>query len=202
MCIRDRGSVAAKGRRKRKAAGRHATVSPVELPKQPLQPAPVQNTKERGDGPVAVRSPIVRRLAKELGVDPRSVIATGNDGAVTRADVLKAAAAIGEGAGAARAIVTPTATPPGDEVAGLHGLRLASSEKLSPLRKAVSAKMSRSRSEIPEATVWVDVDFTELWQLRPQMAAEGERPPSVTTLVARFVPVSYTHLDVYKRQAM
>ena len=47
--------------------------------------------------------------------------------------------------------------------------------------------MSRSRSEIPEATVWVDVDFTELWRLRPQMAAEGERPPSVTTLVARFV---------------
>ena len=35
--------------------------------------------------------------------------------------------------------------------------------------------------------MWVDVDFTELWRLRPQMAAEGERPPSVTTLVARFV---------------
>src|SRR5690606_36062777 len=84
----------------------------------------------------------------------------------------------------------PTFTPSaltGDEVAGLHGLRLTSADRLSPLRKAVSAKMSRSRAEIPEATVWVDVDFTELWALRPQMVDTGGRAASITTLIARFV---------------
>lgn len=188
------GSVAAKGRRKRKPSPRHEAVVPIEA--QLAQPAAAHATASQAAapqaaeghraGPVAVRSPIVRRLAKELGVDPRAVVATGADGAVTRTDVLKAAEALG--ASAARAELAPAAAAaPGDEIAGLHGLHRASSEKLSPLRKAVSAKMSRSRSEIPEATVWVDVDFTELWRLRPQMAAEGERPPSVTTLVARFV---------------
>ena len=43
-------------------------------------------------------------------------------------------------------------------------------EPLSMLRRAVATKMSRSRTEIPEATVWVDVDVTELWALRASMA--------------------------------
>lgn len=185
------GSVAAKGRRKRKPSPRHEAVVPIEA--QLAQPAAAHATASQAAapqaaeghraGPVAVRSPIVRRLAKELGVDPRAVIATGSDGAVTRADVLNAAKQLG----AADSVRAEAAAPAGDQAPGLHGLRVASAEKLSPLRKAVSAKMSRSRSEIPEATVWVDVDFTELWRLRPQMAAEGERPPSITTLVARFV---------------
>ena len=177
------GSVAAKGRRRRKAGAPATEPAPVAIATAP-EPAPAPASAPASPqgtafGPVAVRSPIVRRLARELGVDPRAIAATGSDGAVTRADVLRAAEALG----------TPAANtqPAGDEVAGLHGLRLASAEKLSPLRKVVSAKLSRSRSEIPEATVWVDVDFTELWQLRPQMAAAGERPPSVTTLIARFV---------------
>lgn len=180
------GSVAAKGRRRRKASPRHEAVASSEASQQPAQPEAQQNAEERRSGPVAVRSPIVRRLAKELGVDPRAIAATGSDGAVTRADVLRAAEGVRSSAQSASPLTAVT-PPTGDEVAGLHGLHLASSEKLSPLRKAVSAKMSRSRSEIPEATVWVDVDFTELWQLRPQMAQEGERPPSITTLVARFV---------------
>lgn len=173
------GSVAAKGRRRRKAGAPTTEPAPVAIAAAPAPASAPASPQGTAFGPVAVRSPIVRRLARELGVDPRAIAATGSDGAVTRADVLRAAEALGAPAA--------NTQPAGDEVAGLHGLRLASAEKLSPLRKVVSAKLSRSRSEIPEATVWVDVDFTELWQLRPQMAAAGERPPSVTTLIARFV---------------
>ena len=52
------------------------------------------------------------------------------------------------------------------------------------LRRTVSAKLARSRSEIPEATVWVDVDATALWQLRQSM---GEAKPSLTAFVAKYV---------------
>lgn len=211
------GSVAAKGRRRRKApgapldslgavsaagvvtafetAGAPSSSSLLEIPitesgkaaVEVLAPAAaVLCESQAASGPVAVRSPIVRRLARELGVDPRSVIATGSDGAVTRADVLNAAKT-SDVAPVTDQAAGNSALPDGNEVAGLHGLRLASSERLSPLRKAVSAKMTRSRSEIPEATVWVDVDFTDLWALRPKMADEGDRPPSITTLIARFV---------------
>lgn len=159
-------------------------------------------------GPVAVRSPIVRRLARELGVDPATVTPTGSDGVVTRADILRSAAVGSDaaahahnGSGAAPeglaqpaaipgASATSAATPaaagtPAQEPAA--PLRVVRTERFSPLRKAVSAKLSRSRSEIPEATVWVDVDVTELWELRRAMAPAGEAPPSVTALFARYV---------------
>jgi pyruvate dehydrogenase E2 component (dihydrolipoamide acetyltransferase) len=72
----------------------------------------------------------------------------------------------------------------------VDGLPVLSRERMSPLRKAVSAKLSRSRAEIPEATVWVDVDATELWNLRAQMAPEGGKAPSLTALVARFTLIA------------
>lgn len=164
------GSVAAKGRRRRK----------------PTHDAPEAAVSPATNRTVAVRSPIVRRLAKELGIDPRDITATGADGSVTRSDVLRAAGPKNERhADAPRSSPHPVQAE--REAAGLHGLTVRDVEPLSPLRRAVSAKLSRSRSEIPEATVWVDVDFTELWNGRPQMVAAGERPPSLTTLIARFV---------------
>ena len=67
------------------------------------------------------------------------------------------------------------------------------------LRKAVGAKMSRSRSEIPEATVWVDVDATELWNVRRSMAADPalEVPvPSFTAMVASYVVAALERFPV------
>ncbi|MCE4027540.1 2-oxo acid dehydrogenase subunit E2 [Microbacterium sp. Au-Mic1] len=151
-----------------------------------------------GIRPVAVRSPLVRRLARDLGVDVRRLSPTGSDGAVTRADVLRAAVdqavdgislhELAAPAGRERAAAADVdASGSGETV---DGLAVASRERMSPLRKAVSAKLTRSRSEIPEATVWVDVDVTELWTLRAAMAPEGGRAPSLTALVARFVLIA------------
>ncbi|MCW2287144.1 pyruvate dehydrogenase E2 component (dihydrolipoamide acetyltransferase) [Leucobacter luti] len=166
------GAGPAKGRRRRagtavrQAAPANAT---------PSSAAP-EAARPRSDRPVAVRSPIVRRLARELGIDPATVAPSGTDGAVTRADVLRAAE---NTASQASEPVAPLGAEPSQ-------LTVISSERFSPLRKAVSATLSRSRSEIPEATVWVDVDVTRLWELRPDMAAPGERAPSVTALFARY----------------
>ena len=47
--------------------------------------------------------------------------------------------------------------------------------------------LSRSRREIPEATVWVDVDATELVHARRALnAADPNRPVSLLALLARF----------------
>ncbi|MRG59303.1 2-oxo acid dehydrogenase subunit E2 [Agromyces sp. CFH 90414] len=147
---------------------------------------------------VAVRSPLVRRLARDLGVDVSGLTGTGSDGAITRTDVLRAADA---SAGTAPA---PTAPSPSAEASASPidalgsgepstgeplstGPVVAARHRMSMLRKSVSATLGRSRAEIPEATVWVDVDATDLWNLRPAMAAPGERVPSFTALLARYV---------------
>ncbi|KQQ69293.1 branched-chain alpha-keto acid dehydrogenase subunit E2 [Microbacterium sp. Leaf320] len=182
---------ATSGRRRPRAVAKvdSAPARPLATEQAPI--APQSNAAIRR--PVAVRSPLVRRLARDLGLDVHTIAPTGHDGAVTRADVLAAAVDVavdgvtaqhrGAGAGAG-AGATAGASTDGDV---LDGLPVASRERLSPLRKAVSAKLARSRSEIPEATVWVDVDATELWNLRSQMAPEGGKAPSVTALLARFV---------------
>lgn len=59
------------------------------------------------------------------------------------------------------------------------GTRIA----MSSFQKAAAAALSRSRAEIPEATIWVDVDFTALCDLR----AGHPAGPGLLAYVARFV---------------
>jgi pyruvate dehydrogenase E2 component (dihydrolipoamide acetyltransferase) len=55
------------------------------------------------------------------------------------------------------------------------------------LRRVVADKLSRSRREIPEATVWVDVDATDLLAARAALNAAGSQEPvSLLALLARF----------------
>jgi pyruvate dehydrogenase E2 component (dihydrolipoamide acetyltransferase) len=55
------------------------------------------------------------------------------------------------------------------------------------IRRMVAEKMSRSRREIPEATVWVDVDATELLAARAIInARDPARKVSILALFARF----------------
>lgn len=181
------------GRRRRRAARAAAAAvrPPAARPEPALPPAesvsaPADHSlSSAAHRTVAVRSPLVRRLARDLGVDTRAITPTGADGSVTRADVLQAAVEAGT-AEPGTAIRSDT----GDHTAGgetIDGLPIAAREPLSMLRKAVSATLSRSRAEIPEATVWVDVDATNLWNLRSAMAPAGGKAPSITAILARYV---------------
>ncbi|MFE6995577.1 dihydrolipoamide acetyltransferase family protein [Microbacterium sp. NPDC057659] len=156
----------------RRAPSGHADAAP-DRPSDPSRPAPV-----------AVRNPIVRRLARDLGLDVRTITATGVDGAVTRVDVLRAA--VDKAVDHAEAVHAASAGSAASATGDPSGLAIRSQEPLSPLRRAASTTLSRSRAEIPEATVWLDVDATELWNARKAMAPEGGRAPSMTALVARF----------------
>ncbi|SNY62848.1 dihydrolipoamide acetyltransferase family protein [Paractinoplanes atraurantiacus] len=130
-----------------------------------------------------VVSPLVRRLAREGGLDLRTVAGSGPGGLIVRADVEKALT---------KATVAESVATPGEQRIPLSGFR-----------KAVSAALTRSRSEIPEATVWVDVDATPLWELR-----ESVRPgPGILAYIARFVvaalkqyPVLNSRLDTERQE--
>ncbi|MGA8987364.1 dihydrolipoamide acetyltransferase family protein [Aeromicrobium sp.] len=124
-----------------------------------------------------VTSPLVRRLAREAGLSVRHITGTGIDGLVTRRDVQKA---IDQVDGAETAVEQASGT------GGRTGLAVARRIPLSGFRKAVSTALSRSRSEIPEATVWVDVDFTELFAIRAAAQAAGKPVPGLLAYLARF----------------
>ncbi|MEU3253042.1 dihydrolipoamide acetyltransferase family protein [Streptomyces sp. NPDC006997] len=148
-------------------------------------PASGLTNGHRGDGPVPVISPLVRRLARENGLDLRELTGSGPDGLILRADVeyaLRAAAAQGRPATSTlteprpEAVTAPASAPtaPGETRLPLKGVR-----------GAVADKLSRSRREIPDATCWVDADATELMRARAAMNASGGPKISLLALLAR-----------------
>ncbi len=120
----------------------------------------------------------MRKAARDAGVDVAAVRGSGPHGLVLRSDVERAVADVG-----------PFASPVLDSggVAGPPSEGEPQRIPLTGVRKSVADKLSRSRREIPEATVWVDVDATPLMIARAQLnARDPERPVSVLAMIARF----------------
>ncbi|MFI6277500.1 dihydrolipoamide acetyltransferase family protein [Streptomyces sp. NPDC050988] len=138
----------------------------------------------RADGPVPVISPLVRRLARENGLDLRELAGSGPDGLITRADVEHAARAAASAPTAARPPQAAAPAPaPAQSPTATHarGTRIP----LKGVRGAVADKLSRSRREIPDATCWVDADATELMHARVLMNETGGPKISLLALLAR-----------------
>ncbi|MET7488224.1 dihydrolipoamide acetyltransferase family protein [Streptomyces sp. NPDC005538] len=147
--------------------------------------APAAGTGSRGDGPVPVISPLVRRLARENGLELRELTGSGRDGLILRADVEKALrAAAAQEATAQEATLLPPATLP-TATTTTTSTDGVTRTPLRGIRGAVADKLSRSRREIPDATCWVDADATELMRARAAMNAVAGPKISVLALLAR-----------------
>ncbi|WP_329034133.1 2-oxo acid dehydrogenase subunit E2 [Streptomyces sp. NBC_01725] len=184
------GAPAARRRRVRPAASPVVSVAPAEVvdpaPAPAAAPAPTPATAPASvperSGPVPVISPLVRRLARQNGLDLRALAGSGRDGLILRCDVELAIERIGQAAPA-------PAQAPAPAVNGTSGASAAGAVTervpLRGVRGAVADKLSRSRREIPEATCWVDADATELMAARTAANAAGGPKISLIALLAR-----------------
>ncbi|WP_200302918.1 dihydrolipoamide acetyltransferase family protein [Streptomyces adelaidensis] len=158
-------------------------------------PPPAAHARPAGpDGPVPVISPLVRRLARENGLDLRKLHGSGPEGLILRADVEHALRAATLSARAPQAVAAQPAVRPGGQSAAQSGGVTAPTRAeplsgtgipLRGIRGAVADKLSRSRREIPDATCWVDADATELMAARTAMNAAGGPKISLLALLAR-----------------
>ncbi|MFF2030013.1 dihydrolipoamide acetyltransferase family protein [Arthrobacter sp. NPDC058192] len=137
----------------------------------------------------AVISPLVRRMARDHGVDLGGLQGSGASGLIMRRDV---EAAIQPAPVAASRAEEPAGVPVADTAAAgtdaRTGLGISGRTAVRGVRKAVAANMTRSRSEIPEATVWVDVDATALVEMRAALKKQDpHNTPGLLAFIARFV---------------
>lgn len=151
----------------------HEDAPAVEAPIPAVAPAPagatpammavpVTSTPPRGE---RVRvSPLARKLAATLGVDPTTLRGTGAGGAVTREDVERAAARGREPVAAAG---PPPAARPRMDVARM--------------RATIAAAMARSKREIPHYYVGHTI---ELHRALAWLADENTRRPVTERLLA------------------
>ncbi|GAB2813768.1 dihydrolipoamide acetyltransferase family protein [Actinoallomurus bryophytorum] len=128
----------------RRARKSSAASTPASSP----APAPVVRpveTAPNGGGRVAVLAkPPVRKLAKDLGVDLRSISGTGPQGSITRDDIHQAASAP-----APTRLTAVRTTGEREERVPIRGVR-----------KHTAAAMVQSAFTAPHVTEWLQVDVT------------------------------------------
>ncbi len=126
--------------------------------------------------------PPVRKLAKDLGVDLAAVVATGDGGVVTRADIEGYAAGAPSAAAAPAASAGTTAAPAagigsgtpayarGVFVGGEREVRVP----IKGVRKMVAQAMVGSAFTAPHVTEWVTVDVTATMDLVAKLKKDRE----------------------------
>ncbi|CAO5155210.1 2-oxoisovalerate dehydrogenase E2 component (dihydrolipoyl transacylase) [Frankia sp. AiPs1] len=153
-----------------------------------LAPARADGTAAGGPGwagPVAVVSPLVRRLARDHAVDLRTLRGSGPDGLIMRRDVEEAISAgpstlpIGQVFGRTFSPAAPLEDNPSinsHDGAGGGAVPDGAVVAFDALRRRAAEAFTRSRAEVPDATCWVDADATGLLAAKNALNAGGAEP--------------------------
>jgi pyruvate dehydrogenase E2 component (dihydrolipoamide acetyltransferase) len=138
----------------------------------PTSPA----TPSRAPAGEVLATPVVRKLAKDLGVDLSKVTGTGPGGRVTEEDVGTAAAAAVPAAGA----------KPLEERVPFRGKR-----------RMAAKKMVLSKSTIPHALLVDEADATNLLAMRESLREIGQREGVKITILPFLIQAVVTALRVH-----
>ncbi|CAB4366448.1 MAG: 2-oxoglutarate dehydrogenase, E2 component, dihydrolipoamide succinyltransferase [Actinobacteria bacterium] len=133
----------------------------------PVAPAPVAATPPVTQPQDAYVTPIVRKLANDLGVNLASVRGTGIGGRIRKEDVVSAQTSNNAVAGvpaqaANTGSVAPSAPRPTAVASPLRGTTVT----MSRLRKVIAARMVESLQVSAQLTTVIEVDVTKIARLR------------------------------------
>ncbi|CAN2205285.1 AceF Pyruvate/2-oxoglutarate dehydrogenase complex, dihydrolipoamide acyltransferase (E2) component, and related enzymes [Candidatus Nanopelagicaceae bacterium] len=160
-----------------------APVTPPPAPAAPAAPsAPVSQPAD------AYVTPIVRKLANDLGVNLASVKGTGVGGRIRREDIESAAprAAAPASTPSAPAAQAPRAAAPVVAASPLRGTTVT----MSRLRKVIAARMVESLQVSAQLTTVIEVDVTKIARLRDRSKATFEAREGVKLSFLPFFAVA------------
>jgi pyruvate dehydrogenase E2 component (dihydrolipoamide acetyltransferase) len=159
-------------------------VEPVPLtdaaPRDPESAAPVLESQTVPEAPAATNgrrlfaTPLVRKLAKEKGIDLGSVTGTGPGGRIVRRDLEKVPVPAAPEP-ARRVVESPV--PTGDYV----------DTPLTGMRKAIARRLTESKTTVPHFYVVADCRVDALLDLRRSVNAAGTVKVSVNDFVLKAV---------------
>ena len=147
-------------------------------------------------------SPIARKLAEELGLDPSTIQGTGPGGRITKDDVLQVAEATKAGTSATTPAAAPTATPAASPVAAPTApvpgrLSVSSTIPLRGMRGRVAERMFQSWNTIPRVTEVMQVDMSTTVAFRDAMLGQWEQQYglriSLNDMITKAVAMALRH---------
>ena len=133
-------------------------------------------------------SPLARRIAAELGVDLSTLVGSGPQGRVIRADVERSATATPVGANGTHAAqsaaaVDAVSSRPAEDPGSAKGT--STRHPLSRMQQTIARRMAESRANVPDFELRIEVDMTELVALREQLRGAAEQLPSYNDFIVK-----------------
>jgi 2-oxoglutarate dehydrogenase E2 component (dihydrolipoamide succinyltransferase) len=170
-----------------------ATPAPVVATPAPVAAAPVTAPAPIQSAPVsqpadAYVTPLVRKLATELGVNLAQVTGTGIGGRIRREDVEALARPAAPVASAPAPVASAPATTKAVavSVSPLRGTKV----KMSRLRKVIAVRMVESLQVSAQLTTVIEVDVTKIARLRDRSKASFEEREGVKLSFLPFFAVA------------
>jgi 2-oxoglutarate dehydrogenase E2 component (dihydrolipoamide succinyltransferase) len=158
-----------------------AVTPPPVAPVAPVAAAPISQPAD------AYVTPLVRKLASELGVNLASVKGTGIGGRIRREDVEQAAPKISAPvATTSMAPAVARTSAPAIAVSPLRGTTVT----MSRLRKVIAARMVESLQVSAQLTTVIEVDVTKIARLRDKSKASFEAREGVKLSFLPFFAVA------------
>ena len=149
-------------------------------PAAPVVAAPISQPAD------AYVTPLVRKLASELGVNLASVKGTGIGGRIRREDVEQAAPAKAAPVSTASVAAVARTSAPTIAVSPLRGTTVT----MSRLRKVIAARMVESLQVSAQLTTVIEVDVTKIARLRDKSKASFEAREGVKLSFLPFFAVA------------
>ena len=149
---------------------KHAMAAPAEEAPTPTNILATQ--QESVDKTLVLATPSIRRLAREQGVDLTRIKGTGQNGRITREDVLnfnKQAVEQGAAPTATETASNPTARPQAIPAVTDFGQGLVETVPLKGIRKVIAEAMVRSKYTAPHVTLIDEVEVGKLVDFRKRI---------------------------------
>jgi pyruvate dehydrogenase E2 component (dihydrolipoamide acetyltransferase) len=165
--------------------------APVAAPvvAQPVAPAPAAAATPISQPNDAYVTPIVRKLANDLGVNLANVSGTGVGGRIRREDVEAAAPAKSAPAAAVASAPVASSSVKSAPVIATSPLR-GTTVTMSRLRKVIAARMVESLQVSAQLTTVIEVDVTKIARLRDRAKASFEAREGVKLSFLPFFAVA------------
>ncbi|WP_220462723.1 dihydrolipoamide acetyltransferase family protein [Flaviflexus equikiangi] len=155
--------------------------APAKSAPEPGAPDSVVHAAPAREGRLFV-TPIVRRLAREAGLDLSSVTGTGANGRIIRRDFEKALAERTSPTAPATAAEPPVVDSPAIDLAAYPGAELVEHSKI---RRIVARRLQQSKREAPHFYLRRSVQVDDLLALRTKLNSSSTVRISVNDLVVK-----------------
>ena len=169
------------------AGGASSDVDVAAVPEAEPDPAAIDTATDASppspeNGRLFV-SPLVRRLAREQGIDPAVIPGTGPGGRIVRRDLEAWLAS--EPATQEPAAPEPTAAAPAATAAGFEDI------PHSGMRRAIARRLTESKSTVPHFYVAADLRVGRLLELREEVNATDDVRVSVNDLLVKAIGTAF-----------